>query len=103
MDCLSLRQSQHLKHLAIEPTGLLQLRLWRGQLAGGDRIGESTGLVRTVAERLISGMPATAESDCCPASQPEGFALGIKDFEITFYADRSVMVDCNSSGGHLFS
>src|SRR5882757_4153092 len=82
---------------------LLQLRLCRRQLPGDYRIGKSTGLVRAIAEGLVSRMPATAEPNAGAAGQTEGLALRINDFEVAFYADRSVVIDRNFRGRHFFS
>jgi hypothetical protein len=59
--------------------------------------------MRAIAERLVCGVPATAEPDGSPSSQAKGFSLGIKDFEIAFHAYGSVVIDSNFRGRHFFS
>ena len=81
----------------------LQLRLWGRQLTSCNRIGESTGLVRAIAKRLVSRMPATAEPNGGAASQTEGLALRIEDLEVAFYPDGSVVIDRDFRGRHCFS
>jgi hypothetical protein len=80
----------------------LQLWFWRGQLPSGHSINESTGLVGAVAEWLVRGVPATAETDRGPPSQAKGFSFGINDLEVAFNADRTVVIDCYFRGNHFF-
>src|SRR6266576_2682597 len=102
-DCLSLRQSQQLKHSGLIVSQPLGFRLWGRQLPGGNGIGESAGLMRAIAERLVCGVPATAEPDSGPSSQAKWFSLGIKNFEIAFHAYGSIVIDSNFRGRHFFS
>jgi hypothetical protein len=59
--------------------------------------------MRAIAERLVCGVPATAEPDGGPFSQAKGFSLGVKNFEIAFHAYGSVVIDSNFRGRHFFS
>jgi len=59
--------------------------------------------VRAIAEGLVCGVPAAAETDGRPASQAEGFSFRIEDLEVAFYADRSVVIHSNFRGRHFFS
>src|SRR5467141_3047914 len=48
-------------------------------------------------------MPATAKPDRGPPGQAKGLSLGIKDLKVAFYSDRSVVINRNFRGCHLFS
>lgn len=85
------------------PAHPLRLRLCGRQLSGRNGIGESACLMRTIAERLVCGVPTTAEPNGGPSGQAKGLAFGIKDFEIAFHTDRSVVVNGNFRGRHFFS
>ncbi len=56
--------------------------------------------MRSVAERLILGVPAAAQRDRSAPAQPEFLALGVHNHEIAFDADRAVRVDCDFSCRH---
>src|SRR5712664_2405937 len=81
----------------------LQLRLWGRQLPGCHGVGEPARLMGTVAERLVRGMTATAEAEHSSPSQAKGFAFRIDNLEVSFDADRPVVVDCNFCCRHFFS
>src|SRR6266480_1200471 len=81
----------------------LEFRLRGSQLPGSNGIGESAGLMGAVAERLVCGVPTTAEPNGGPTSQAKGFSLGIKNFEIAFHADGSIVIDSNFRGHHFLS
>jgi hypothetical protein len=83
--------------------GQLELGFGGREFSGRNRIDESTGLMRTIAKRLVCRMSAAAEADNRPASQAEGFSFGIKDLEFAFDADRTVVIDSDPDGRHLFS
>jgi hypothetical protein len=40
--------------------------------------------VRTIAKRLGFGMAAPTEGGIGPSTEPEGFALGVDDLEVSF-------------------
>src|SRR6266550_3259166 len=80
----------------------LEFRLGGSQLPGSNGIGKSAGLMRAIAERLVCGVPTTAEPNGGPTSQAKGFSLGIKNFEIAFHADGSIVIDSNFRGHHFF-
>src|SRR6266550_2336664 len=81
----------------------LEFRLGGSQLPGSNGIGKSAGLMRAIAERLVCGVPTTAEPNGGPTSQAKGFSLGIKNFEIAFHADGSIVIDSNFRGHHFLS
>jgi hypothetical protein len=80
-------------------------KLWlrRRELAGGYGVEKPGGFVRTVAERLVRGMAATAEGDGCAARETEGPTLGIEDFKIAFDADGPVGVYGDFGCSHFLS
>ncbi len=81
----------------------LNLRLRGREFSSIHGIGESTALVRAIAERLVSRVPAPTKSDGGSAGQAKGLSFWIKNLELAFHSDRSVMIDCNSRGRHFFS
>lgn len=46
-------------------------------------------------------MPTAAKTDGGPAGQAKSLTLGIEDFELTFYPDRSVIVHRDLGGRHF--
>jgi len=48
-------------------------------------------------------VPATAKPDRGPPGQAKGLSFGIKDLEVAFYPDRSVVIHSYSRGRHFFS
>jgi hypothetical protein len=60
--------------------------------------------VRTIAERLICGLPAAAKSDCGSAGQVELFSLSILNDEISRNSKRSIWkyIDFGRIGHALF-
>ena len=59
--------------------------------------------MRAVAKWLIHGASASAKADCGAATQAEGFALGVDQFEIAFDAQRSVVIYGDFCPSHLRS
>jgi hypothetical protein len=59
--------------------------------------------MRTIAEGLVRGVPAAAETDDRPAGQTEGFAFRIEYLELALNPNGSVVIDSNSRGRHFFS
>jgi hypothetical protein len=59
--------------------------------------------VGAIAEGLVGGMTAAAEPYGCPAGQAERLSFGIKDLELAFDADRTVVIDRYFRGRHFFS
>ena len=81
----------------------LKLGLWGRQLPSRYGIGEGTGLMRTIAERLVGGVPTTTEPNGGASGQAKGLAFGIQDLKIAFHAQGSVVIDSNFRGRHFFS
>jgi hypothetical protein len=59
--------------------------------------------MRAIAEGLVCGVPAAAEADGRPSGQAKGLSFRIKDFEVSFHSDGSVVIDRNFRGRHFFS
>jgi hypothetical protein len=59
--------------------------------------------MRAITEGLVCGVPATAQPDGRPARQTKGLSFRIKDLEVAFHADGSVVIDSNFRGRHSFS
>src|SRR6476661_4761769 len=72
--------------------GPLNLRLRSRQFARHHHICKSAGLVRTVTERLVCRMPATAKADRSAPGQTVAAALGVHDLEVAFDTDRSIVI-----------
>jgi hypothetical protein len=81
----------------------LKLGLWRRQLPSRYGIGEGTGLMRAIAERLVGGVPTTTEPNGGASGQAKGLTFGIQDLKIAFHAQGSVVIDSNFRGRHFFS
>jgi len=56
-----------------------------------------------VAEWFVCRVPAAAEPNGRPARQSKRSTFRIKDLEVAFYADRTVVIDSNLRGRHFFS
>src|SRR5438552_5018357 len=59
--------------------------------------------MRAIAERLVGGVPTTAEPNGGASGQAKGLAFGIQDLKIAFHAQGSVVIDSNFRGRHFFS
>ena len=58
-------------------------------------VGEIIQAVSTVAERLVGGVTAAAESDGSTSGEAEFVAGGVDNFEITFDQDWAIMFERN--------
>lgn len=58
-------------------------------------------LVRAVAKGFVFGHAASAQADDGPAGEAINVALGVRDFEIALYFERTVVVDCYFGVGHI--
>jgi hypothetical protein len=59
--------------------------------------------MRAIAEGLVCRVTASAEPDGRPAGQAKGLSLRIKDLEVAFHADGTVVIDSNFRSRHFFS
>lgn len=57
--------------------------------------------VRTVAEGLVLGKSAAADGNDLTSAEVVFIAIAVYDLEITFYFERTVVVDCNFCGCHV--
>jgi hypothetical protein len=57
----------------------------------------------TIAERFVCGMTAAAEPNGRPTCQAKWLAIRIKNLELAFDADGTVVIDSDLCGRHLFS
>jgi hypothetical protein len=69
----------------------LNLRLWWGKLASLLLILKSSGLMSPIAERLICGVSAAAESDCGASGKAVGLTLHVDKFDFAFDAQWSII------------
>src|SRR5689334_3314589 len=70
--------------------GSLQFGFGRRQFARGNNVVESDSIVRSITERLIGGLAATAERNHSTSGESERGAVRVQDFEIAFDTDRAV-------------
>jgi hypothetical protein len=68
----------------------LNLRLWWGKLARLLLILKSSGLMSPIAEGLVCGVSAAAESDCGASGQAVGLTLHVDKFDFAFDAQWSI-------------
>jgi hypothetical protein len=59
--------------------------------------------MRTVAERLVCGVPASAEADHRTPGETKRIAQRIDNFKVALNPDGSVVINRNFRGCHLFS
>ncbi len=73
------------------------LNFWRGwrKISGRDFAGEIGVAVSTVAEGLVGGMAAAAESDGGATGETEFISGEIDDFKIAFYQNWAVILECD--------
>src|SRR5262245_24260249 len=72
----------------------------RGELASGALGGEAHAAVRAVAERLVLGMPATAERDGGPSGEAERPAFVVEENDVALDAHGPVFPDGDPHVGH---
>jgi hypothetical protein len=65
------------------------------KIARGYFMGEIIQAVSAVAERLVGGMAATAQSDGSASGEAELVSGGVDNLEITFHQDWAVMFERN--------
>lgn len=70
--------------------------LGRGKIAGNDLVLKSGAGVGAIAEGLVLGLAATAESDHGTAGEAERLPGRVENLEIALDADRAVVVHSNS-------
>ncbi len=70
----------------------LRFRCRRRQIPGYDGVGKAVAM-RTIAKGLILGQSATAQADHFAPPQSKSLTLRVKNLEIAFYSDGTVVVD----------
>ena len=75
----------------------LNLRLWWGKLASLLLILKSSGLMSPIAEGLVCGVSAAAESDCGASGKAVGLTLHVDKFDFAFDAQWSIITYDNLS------
>ena len=73
------------------------LNFWCGRwkISGRNFTGEIGVAVGAIAERLVGGMAAAAESDGCASGETEFISGEIDDFKIAFNQDWAVIFECD--------
>jgi hypothetical protein len=72
----------------------------RGQIASLDRVREASAGVRAVAKWFVGRLAASTKADGCSACEAKGLSYGIDDFEVSFDANRAIIVDRDFGRGH---
>src|SRR5260370_23187912 len=86
--------------MADQPVHPLQLRHWRRQVAGVDFVLEANCLVAPVAEGLVGGMAAAAETNPGATSKAERLPFRIDDLQIAFHSQGPVVGRGDFCCGH---
>jgi hypothetical protein len=79
----------------------LNFGLGRREISGGYFVSEIAFAVRAIAEGLVCGMSAAAETDGSASGQAEFISGWINNLEIAFDKDRAVVFESNFCW-HLF-
>src|SRR5271155_2454821 len=82
------------------PANRLYLGLGRGQFVGLHNTLERCPLMAAIAEGLVLGMAAAAETQLGPPREAEWLGFLIQDFEIAFHHQGPIICDCNFCPSH---
>jgi hypothetical protein len=78
----------------------LELGFRLRQVDGLDHAVKRSPFVAAITERLALGMAATAEGESGASSQTECFSLLIKNLQVAFDNERTIICDSNLGGSH---